>query len=92
MDPHIYQWGGSIPPIATKIFNEGAYDMSKIRKIYTLSEETVQKIKRLQNNSPNISASEIVEASIMAVPDNAVIQSKTRVEYTITKTSTKERM
>ena len=59
--------------------------MSKIKKLYSLSENAIKKIEILQTNNPNLSASEIVEAIIMTTADDAVIQRKTKVEYIIDK-------
>lgn len=57
--------------------------MGKIKKLYSLSEEAIDKIKALQDNNPDLSASEIVEAIIMITPDKAIIKRNTKVEYTV---------
>ena len=59
--------------------------MSKIKKLYTLSEESIQRIQMLQVTNPNLSASEIVDAIIMTTPSDASINVKKKVEYTISK-------
>ena len=59
--------------------------MSKVKKLYALSEECVMKIEKLIEKNPNMSASGIVEAAIMCIPDDATIEQKMKVEYTISK-------
>lgn len=58
---------------------------SKIKKLYSLSDEAIQRMETLQKSNPNLSASEIVEAIIMTIPDNAVIKRETKIEYTVNK-------
>lgn len=54
--------------------------MSKIKKLYSLSEEAIQRIEELQKNNSDLTASLIVEAAIMAIPVDAVIKCEPKIE------------
>ena len=57
--------------------------MNKVKKLYYISETAYKKIQRIAQNNPGMSQSNIVEAAILMIPDNAKIHCETKVEYKI---------
>lgn len=58
--------------------------MNRIKKLYSLSQDAIDKLENLKKNNPDLSSSMIVDALIMTAPDDVKIDVEHIVKYSVT--------